>query len=196
MDMPVFASSYLPPVQYISQLKKSDNALIEYFEHFKKQTIRNHCIIYSPNGPLKLSIPLHKRSERTKTKDIMISDGYDWQKLHWRSLEAAYRSSPYFEFYEDSFRPFYEQKFKFLVDLNEKLLSLILKHLKLTLDLKPTLSYESNYTFDYRSSFGEQANESQQLEYIQVFNNRYGFLPNLSIVDLLFNHGPRSHEYL
>jgi hypothetical protein len=194
-SVPVFPSVYLAPISYFSELIKYDQVMIEHFENFKKQSIRNHCVIYSPNGPLKLSIPLYKRSERTLTKEIIISDSYGWQKLHWRSLESAYRSSPFFEFYEHDFLPLYEKPFKYLVEFNNEIMQLILRLLKIKTEIKPTLSYEKEYVKDYRNFFSEKANHSDHPPYTQVFSNKHGFLADLSIADLLFNQGPSAKEY-
>lgn len=196
----ILPTAYLPPIQYFSKFLLFDEILIEQYEHFPKQTYRNRCVIYGPNGSLNLSIPLYKRSERTLTKDIQISYDYNWQMLHWRSLESAYRSSPFFEFYEDGFKPFYKKKYKYLIELNNELLFLMLKTLKLRNPINFTSEYKKEYGNDFRSIISPKQDFSVDKQfltkpYTQVFCNRHEFLPNLSIVDLLFNEGPRAIDY-
>ena len=200
MNSVLLPTSYLPPIQYFSKLISYSEISIELYEYFPKQTWRNRCNICGANGELSLIIPLQKGNEKILTKDIKISYDQQWQKLHWRSFEAAYRSSPFFEFYEDHFAPYYhDKKFEFLIDLNNELLTLILKLLK----IKPTITYTKEYfktpvdTDDLRTLISpkKELTEDKNFEvlpYSQVFENRTGFIPNLSIVDLLFNQGPQS----
>lgn len=202
--MSLLSIAYLPPVQYYSKLITYPEINIEQFEHFPKQTYRNRAYIYSPNGRQILTVPLKNRTERTITKDIRICYNDPWQKLHWRSMEAAYRRSPYFEYYEDDLAPFYnEQKHEFLVDLNMELMQFINSLLKINVKYRFTSDYEKTYpnVNDYRNIISQKAEPGADQtfvvkEYSQVFDSRHGFIPNLSIVDLLFNHGPRSLEYL
>lgn len=198
----ILSSAYLPPIQYYSKLKNYSNCIIEHHEHFPKQTYRSRCDVYSPNGILTLSIPLVKRNHRQLTKDIKISYEYDWQKLHWRSLESCYRRSPFFEYFEDDFLPFYtDKKFDFLVDLNEELNQTLLK----LLTLKPNYSFSKEYikTYPDADDLRDIISPKEPLSldtqfnpkpYMQVFESRHGFLPNLSIVDLLFNEGSKALE--
>jgi hypothetical protein len=202
--MIVLPTAYLAPVQYYSKLKKHPNCIIEHCEHFPKQTYRSRCDIYSPNGLLTLSVPLVKRNHRQTIKDIKISYEYDWQRLHWRTIEASYRSSPFFEYYEDDFHPFYHtKKFDFLIDLNESLQQELLKLLKLKVNYQFTTDYIKTYpeTTDFRELISPK--KSLQLDpefsptpYWQVFEARHGFIPNLSIIDLLFNQGSKTLEHL
>ncbi len=201
-NIAVLSSSYLAPIQYYSKLKNYSKCIIEHHEHFPKQTYRSRCDVYSPNGILTLSIPLVKRNHRQSIKDIKIAYDHNWQKLHWRSLESCYRRSPFFEYFEDDFLPFYtDKKFDFLLDLNESLNQEILKLLK----LKPTYAFSAEYlkTYpdadDFRDIISPKVNLSADKQfnpnpYMQVFEPRHKFLPNLSIVDLLFNEGSRALE--
>jgi len=204
LNIALLPTAYLPPIQYYSKLIAYPQIMIEHFEHFKKQTYRNRTHIYSPNGKQTLVVPLKDRSERNVTKDIRISYNDPWQKLHWRSFEAAYRRSPYFEYYEDDLKNFYfEKKFEFLIDLNSALMEFINISLKLTIKPQSTVSFEQvNKDFtDYRTIISpkEELNTDPSFkvkEYTQVFDTKHGFISNLSIIDLLFNHGPRGMEYL
>ena len=196
--LPLF---YLPPVEYFAQLNRHKPAfLIEREEHFPKQTYRNRANIYSPDGLLTLVVPVVKGSKvHTPVKDVKISYDFNWQRLHLLSLQACYRRSAYFEFYEDDFAPFYQNQEKWLFDYNEKLLTILLKLLKIPAALNYTQSYEAEYPLlaDFRSTINpKKETDMAQKPYFQVFEERHGFMKNLSIVDLLFNQGPQSINYL
>ncbi|HEY0055117.1 MAG TPA: WbqC family protein [Pedobacter sp.] len=196
--LPLF---YLPPIEYFGQLlRHSERLIIERNEHFPKQTYRNRASIHSANGKLDLMVPVMKGGKNhTQTKDVKISYDFDWQRLHWLSLQTSYRSSAFFEFYEDDFAPFYMQKFEFMFDYNEALLNLIIKLLKLNIQYQYSDSYEKKYTdlTDYRSTIHPKIESPFQTKpYFQVFDDRNGFIPNLSIVDLLFNQGPKSGQFI
>jgi len=196
--LPMF---YLPPVEYFVKLNMYKlGILIEREEHFPKQTYRNRANIYSPDGILALTVPVVRGAKNhTKIKDVKISHDFDWQRLHWLSLQACYRRSAYFEYYEDEFVQFYEKKFPFLFDYNEQLLRFILKSIKLKVDLNYTVTYEAEYPslIDLRNSMSPKKEaDFNQKAYFQVFEERKGFQKNLSIVDLLFNQGPNAVNYL
>jgi hypothetical protein len=196
--MPLF---YLPPVSWFSTLKIHRPAIIfDKDEHFPKQTYRNRARIYSPDGLLQLVVPVVKGSKvHTKTKDVRISYDFRWQRQHWMSLESCYRRSAYFEFYEDDLAPFYEKQFEFLFDYNQELLNMMLKYLKLPLELSFTEEYLSQYPnlADYRNAISDKKEPlMEQKPYFQVFEERQGFMKDLSIVDLLFNQGPQAVNYL
>ncbi len=196
--LPMF---YLPPVEYFAQLNiYNPDFVIEREEHFPKQTYRNRANIYSPDGPLTLVVPVVRGSKAHKpVRDVKISYDFNWQRLHWMGLQGCYRRSAYFEYYEDDFAPFYEMKETWLFDFNEKLLKMLLKFLKIKATLNYTESYEAAYPMltDFRQSIHPKREPAfNQKEYFQVFEERHGFLKNLSIVDLLFNQGPQSVNYL
>lgn len=197
----IFPLFYLPPVGYFSHLKDFESDfLIEREEYFVKQTYRNRAVIYSPNGPLDLIIPVVKGAKmHTKVKDVRISNDFDWQRLHWKSLESCYRNSAYFEYYEDEFYRFYEQKFDFLFDYNVEIMRWLLKQLKKNIELEFSTEYleEKDVINDFRKSihFKKPLDVSGLKPYFQVFDDRNGFIPNLSIADLLFNQGPQAKLY-
>jgi hypothetical protein len=196
--LPMF---YLPPVDYFVQLNTyKPDILIEREEHFPKQTYRNRANIYSPDGVLALVVPVIKGSKNhTKVKDVKISYDFMWQRLHWQSLQACYRRSAYFEFYEDDFAPFYEKQITYLFDYNQELLNLLLKLTKIKTELNFTDEYQAEYPnlHDFRFSINpKKESEIQQKPYFQVFEDRRGFMKNLSIIDLLFNQGPQTINYL
>lgn len=197
----IFPLFYLPPVGYFSLLQQQQTPfLIEKYEHLPKQTYRNRACIYSPNGQLNLSIPLVKGAKtHTKIKDVKISYDAKWQRLHWLSLETCYRSSAYFEFYEDELATFYHQKFEYLFDFNLALFNWLNKKLKLNLAFGFTADYQ-NYAaeLDFRGIMNPKKTTDliNNKPYFQVFEDKFGFLPQLSIVDLLFNQGPQARLYL
>ena len=196
--MITLSSSYLAPIIHYALIAQHKNYTIDVHEHFIKQTYRSRAEIYGANGKLKLIVPLHKRKNRTPMKDVEISYEENWQRIHWKSLESAYRLSPYFEFYEEKFRPFYEEKkYNKLIDLNAALEKLILSLLQLDYVVDTTKSYEEKSP-DYRKLIHPKYSYNHIFfpEYIQVFSDKYGFIPNLSILDLLFNLGPKSVTYL
>lgn len=197
----IFPLFYLPPIAFFTELlQHKNNFLIEQKEHFPKQTYRNRTKIYSPDGALTLVVPVVKGAKNhTKIKDVKISYDFNWQRLHWLGLQNCYRSSAYFEYYEAEFAPFYqEKKYEFLFDYNEALLHLILKLMKLKLEINFTEEYEADFKGnDFRSNIKPKLDyDFEQKTYFQVFDDRCGFLKNLSIVDLLFNQGPNTLKYL
>ena len=201
MDI-LLSSAYLAPIQYYSKLLQcGDNvAYIEGYDNYTKQTYRNRCVIADANGPLALTIPTEKTTEgKCLMRDIRISDHGNWRHQHWNALEAAYRHTPFFQYYEDDFRPFYEKKIEFLYDFNMQLTQLICNNIGLDIAIKPTEKYQQDpcQITDFRSlitpkTLWKDDSEFHSKEYYQVFKDKHGFIPNLSIVDLLFNMGPES----
>jgi hypothetical protein len=198
----VLFSSYLPPVSYFAYLASKTPVIIEQWEHYPKQTYRNRCHIHSANGLLPLSIPvLRGNLDHTAMKNVRISQEVNWQKIHWRSIESAYRSSPFFEYYEEEFSGFYEKKCSYLLDFNSELLAVLLKILKISPDISFSGMYLKSYgneVLDLRDTIHPKKDTAlfRFEPYYQVFEKKNGFIPDLSIIDLLFNTGPESINYL
>jgi hypothetical protein len=197
----ILPTAYLGSLEYFSAVLKHEKILIEHFEYFEKQTIRNSCNIYSPNGLLKLSVPLHNRKNKSITKDIEIDYKTNWQLQHIRSIESAYRSAPFFEFYWDYFLPIYNHKYELLIELNQECTAICLKLFKEKKSPEPTTSFLKDYgnSGDYRFFKSFKKTSECKLSfpyYTQVFSNKLGFIKNLSVIDLLFNQGPESKSYL
>ena len=192
------SSAYLAPVEYYSEIAKADVVFIESHDYYLKQTYRNRCIIAAANGQMALSIPVEKASgEKILTCDVRISDHTYWQLNHWRSIESAYNSTPFFEYYKDDLLPFYEKKWTYLMDFNLEIQSKILELLNLNTKIQLTGEYKNmldDTSPDLRETIHpKKENQSVNFNpYYQVFDQRYGFQPNLSIIDLLFNMGNES----
>lgn len=187
------STAYLGPVQQYSKMFHFPEVRIETSENYLKQSYRNRCIIAGANGPLPLSVPIVKPDTlKCLTKDIRISDHGNWRHLHWNAIVSAYNSTPFFEYYEDDFAPFYEKKYEFLFDFNEELRMLICQLLDIQPQIQYTTSFEADVENDFRWISPKQdiADPSFLLKpYYQVFQDKHGFLPNLSIIDILFNTG-------
>lgn len=194
--------SYFPSISHFVAIAQSDTITFEMEDNFQKQTNRNRTYIYSPNGIQLLNIPIKHSNLRThqKTKDIKIEQEFDWQKQHFKSLEAAYRSSPFFEFFEDDLHPIFQKKHTFLMDLNMEAFTIICKCLRMKLEFGITTEYfneiEDTTVIDFRYLVNGKKDQSKFESYTQVFDDKYGFLNNLSILDLLFNEGKFAMDYL
>ena len=190
----IFPTAYLPSIEYVSLFLKTENASIELFETYQKQSCRTRTNVMTANGIQTLTIPVIKTNgNHTLTKDIEISYKESWQQIHLRCLESAYRKSAYFDYYFPYFEKIYKQKFNTLIELNDFCLKTILKILKVKKDFSYTTDFEKiTNENDYRISLSKGTNKIEIKPYYQVFADRHGFIPNLSIVDLLFNEGPNS----
>ena len=195
LNNPLLPTAYLAPISYYAILLQDPNCRIELHEHFIKQSIRNRCDIYGANGRLRLSIPKERKgSSKTIIENLKISYRNNWQKQHWNTIESAYNSSPFFEYYKDELKPFFEEKEEYLVNFNSKLQNAILSMLQQGNIIKNTTEYlHKGDFFDLRNYTWKLKNQEK---YDQVFMENQGFIPNLSILDLLFNLGPESIDYL
>lgn len=201
------SSAYLAPVQYYTKFLLAKNVFIEQNDNYVKQTYRSRCSIISANGEIPLSIPVeHSSKEKIQMKDIRIAEHGNWQHMHWNAIISAYNSTPFFEYYQDDFYPFYHKPYRFLFDFNEEMRSLILRLLNLDI---PNIDYTDQYKVDFsqgeidlRDTIHPKKDWSlldasfSPVPYYQVFAPKFGFIPNVSIIDLLFNMGNESELVL
>ena len=201
MNAVLLSTTYFGPIQWYQKLYRADEAWIEQHEHFVKQTYRSRCIIATTQGTQALTVPVERDLLNSQSiKDIRISDHGNWRHLHWNALQSAYGESPFFEYYEDDLRPFFEKRWTFLFDFNEA----IREKLCELLDICPVVRFTEKYVSDHASDYREAINpkhpapdpDFQPRRYYQVYEAKHGFLPNLSIVDLLFNMGSEAIFYL
>lgn len=198
----ILSSAYNAPIQYYTKFLLGQPIIIDQCETYMKQSYRTRCTIHAADGAMSLSVPVeYSASERTKTKDVLISDHGNWQHTHWNAIVSAYNSTPFFEYYRDDYEKFYTAKYESLIDFNDKLLRLTLSNLNIDI---PEISYTTEYLnlladtdLDYRQSIHPKRgyaddNKFIAREYYQIFSDKNGFIPNLSILDLLFNMGNES----
>ena len=191
--------TYFPSISHYVAMLQADSVTFEMEDNFQKQTNRNRMYIYSPNGVQLLNIPVkHAVEKHQKYKDVRIENDFGWQKNHFKSLEAAYRTSPFFEYFEDDFRPLFEKKHEFLMDLNLEVFQLVNDSLGINIQPEKTTEFfhEAYDYSDFRHLVNGKKDNTQIDEYIQVFNEKHGFINNLSILDLLFNDGRYAVDYL
>lgn len=191
--------TYFPSISHYVAMVQADEIVFEFEDNFQKQTNRNRMYIYSANGLQLLNIPIkHSKESHQKYKNILIEDAFNWQKNHLKSLEASYRTSPYFEYFEDDIVPLFQKKHKFLLDLNFEIFEIINMCLGISLPFSKTAEYfhEVQDMLDFRNLANGKKDQTQIEPYIQVFQEKEGFINNLSILDLLFNEGRHAVEYL
>ena len=200
MNTLLLSTTYCGPVQWYQKLYRSQAVEIEQWETFQKQTYRNRCLIATTGGVLPLSIPI-EHGDSMLMRDIRISDHGNWRRLHWNALQSAYGESPFFEYYQDDFRPFYEQRWTYLIDFNEAIRRVVCQ----LIDFEPQVRLSADFRKpggpdDYRYTITPKHQQAEPdatfKPYYQVYRQKHGFLPNLSILDLLFNMGPESIYYL
>lgn len=190
--------SYFGPIEEYVYLSQNESVTYEVKEHFLKQSYRNRCIVYGANGLLRLTVPLVLKSrEKTAMEDIKISYADNWQAQHWRSIQSAYKNSPFFDYYEELLLPLFLEEFETLKELNFKALKVILKCLQIDCELKFSKEFSTYSQNDLRLNIHPKKEPTVELpRYIQVFEEKHGFHGNLSILDLLFNEGPSAILYL
>ncbi len=223
MTTALLQTTYFGPVQWYQKLKRYDHCVIEQYDSYQKQTYRNRCVIATANGLQALTVPVEVGGKKEEVREVRISDHNQWRRVHWNALQSAYSESPFFEYYADDIRPFFEQKYEFLIDFNEAIRQKMCE----LIDIEASVSYSSGFMVhgsgfkvhgsgfmvhgswfrvqgsgfkDFRevihAKHPQDDPDFQPRSYWQVFQHRYGFQPNLSILDLLFCMGPESVFYL
>ena len=203
-DICLLSTAYWPSVQWFTKIVSHRQVLIEQFETFPKQSYRNRCALYGPNCVQTLQVPILKGdTHNPMTRDIRISYNTPWQKNHFYTIRSLYKSSPFFDYYADDIEPFYTQKFDFLLDYNSAILNVCLRWLKTPNNTALTTDYAHTPDCpDYRNTIHPKTSHQAPDEhfvaqpYTQVFDERFGFIPNLSILDLVMNCGPESKKVL
>ena len=192
--------TYFPSIASFVTIVKAQKVTFEVCDNYQKQTYRNRMHIYGSNGKLSLTVPvIFSQKNRQLYKDILISEDTNWQDLHWKSIQSAYLGSPFFEFYQDEFEPLFTSKYKYLLDFNFKCLEVIYDCLQLPFDYSTTTEYKKTALdcIDYRTLVDDRKEREHPFKpYVQVFDDKHGFIPNLSILDLICNEGPNAMMYL
>lgn len=200
----IYPLLYNGPVQYFSRLVREEEIFLEQYDNYIKQTYRNRCRIIGPNGLLTLSIPVKRiKGIKSQFREVRLDYDMPWNKVHWKSLVAAYASSPFFEFFIDDLCPFYEKRFEFLVDLNLALLEKTLQMMGIDIPLNMTQDFKAitgekdpRYFIHPKLDPRETDPHFSPQDYHQVFKEKHGYQSNLSILDLLFNEGPATLSVL
>lgn len=200
MENTVVQSNYFPCVDYFRLLAGTDQVLVEIQDHFVKQTYRNRCEIYGANGKLPLTVPIYGRNTRQKMHAVQISYQENWPAKHWQAIVSSYRSAPFFDYFEDDIKALLFARPETLEILNRNILHYLLEKCR----LKPQVAFTTDFCevypapfTDHRESFHpRQSFTGEQVPYRQVFSDRHGFLPNLSMLDLLCNQYHRLQEWI
>jgi len=205
MTTVLLQTTYFGPIQWYQKLNRYDRVLIEQCDSYQKQTYRNRCTIATANGLQALTVPVEHTANTQQVKDLRISDHNQWRRVHWNALQSAYSESPFFDYYTDDIRPFYEEKYEYLIDFNEAIRQKVCElidlhtHVEYTTSFVSPLSSPSSLS-DFRevihAKHPQPDGDFQPKRYWQVFERKYGFQENLSILDLLFNMGPEAIFYL
>ncbi|MDG2194140.1 MAG: WbqC family protein [Polaribacter sp.] len=197
--MALFLPTYFSPIAQYAALVKTPEIVFEVEDNFQKQTYRNRCYIYGANGKQLLNIPIKhlESSQRKKTKDTLIDTGYSWQSQHLKSIQTAYRNSPFFEFYQDDLQPIFTKKYTYLLDVTIDTFLFLMDALQLPDTYSKTTEFVPKATEDYRLLANAKQNPAIHFDhYIQLFDDKHGFIPNLSMLDLLFMEGPNAISFL
>ncbi|WP_440880514.1 WbqC family protein [Tenacibaculum sp. C7A-26P2] len=197
--MSLFIPAYFAPISQYAAIYKSKNIVFEVNDNFQKQTYRNRCYIYGSNGKLSLNVPVkhNLNKDRKKTKDTLVERNFPWQKQHLKSLQTAYRSSPFFEFFEDDLHKIFNKNYKYLHDLLFDTHFFIMDSLGLDPVFIKTSEYVLTSEDDFRTlAIAKKGTSINMDTYVQMFDDKHGFIPNLSILDLLFMEGRNSLSFL
>ena len=198
--MALFIPTYFAPISQYAEIINTDEVTFEVHDNFQKQSYRNRCYIFNTNGKQLLNIPVKhpNSSSRKQTKDTLVENVTQWQDQHFKSLKTAYRNSPFFEFYVDDIAPIFEKKYTYLQDVTIDTFLFTSEALQINTNFKKTSSYaEATKNKDFRNLADVKAQPKNLVEnYIQMFDDKHGFLPNLSILDLLFMEGPNAISFL
>ena len=191
--------TYFPNIAHFTAIANSNAICFEVCDNYQKQSFRNRAEIYGANGKIALSVPVnYTQKHRQLYKDVKIANEEHWQQLHLKSLQSAYRMSPFFEYYIDDLMPLFENKFTYLLDLNLHGFDILTDCLQIDIQVTKTETFEKdvNGKLDYRTLADRNYKAPTLANYTQVFTEKHGFISNLSILDLLFNEGPNSELYL
>ncbi|MCD8435586.1 WbqC family protein [Tenacibaculum dicentrarchi] len=198
--MSLFIPTYFAPISQYAKIYNADSVVFEFDDNYQKQTYRNRCYIYGANGKLSLNIPVkHLITEnRKKSKDTLVDNEIQWQQQHFKSLQSAYKSSPFFEFFEDDIANIFHKKYTYLQDVNIDTHLFIADALQIEDTFSKTAVYEVTPNMpDYRNlAIAKKGVTIEMDTYIQMFDDKHGFIPNLSILDLLFMEGPNASTFL
>lgn len=197
----ILSTAYFAPVSWYTAFLQEEEISIDQHEHYRKQSWRNRCRIIGPNGIQDLSIPVHLEGNHTPLQNVRIDYSEKWQLQHWGAISAAYGQSPFFDFYADYFQPFYtSKKWERLIDYNSEILNLNLRLIKIKKEWNYSDEFFPYSENDLRLKLSPKLpvpeNYSTKLPYIQVFQERHGFIADLSILDLLCCVGPQAIQYL
>lgn len=201
MSSIILSTAYFPNIQYISKFLKGENIIIDVYEHYSRQSYRNRCNILSANGVLSLSVPIIKNNN-SYTKDVEIDYSTNWQKNHKIAILSAYKNSPYYDYYINEFNFVFEKEEKYLIELNFKILNTILKILKTNNFYEISTDFIRETENNFRESISPKKSKNtfdpdfKSEQYYQIFSDKFGFIENLSFLDLLFMNGPESILYL
>lgn len=198
--MALFIPTYFSPISQYSEMMNANEIEFEMEDNFQKQSYRNRCYIYNSNGKQLLSIPVKHidKEGRKKTKETLVENDFPWQDQHFKSLKSAYRTSPFFDFLEEEIAPIFNKKYKYLQDVNIDTFLFVKDTLQLEQRFKKTTSYQTESGSEDFRILADRKHQPKKIvdRYIQMFDDKHGFIPNLSILDLIFMEGPNALSYL